>query len=280
LQPWTDLVEKIRHPLDEVNIGIVGKYVGYQDSYKSLTEALFHGGIARRVKVNVSWVEAEGLEGDACEEQLRGLDGILVPGGFGRRGIPGMLKGIEYARTRKVPYFGICLGMQCAVIEYARNVCGLAGADSSEFDPSTPHRVIYKLRELRGIDDLGGTMRLGAWTARLKPGSFAHQAYGSLEISERHRHRYEFNREYRRNPGGQRIAIDRDDARQHLCGDCGNSRPSLVPGLPVPSGIQVPAPGAASALHRVCAAAHEYRRGCGRSRRAQRPGKAHPGLFP
>ncbi len=196
LQPWIDLVEKIRHPLDEINIGIVGKYVGYQDSYKSLTEALFHGGIARRVKVNVSWVEAEGLEGDACAEQLRDLDGILVPGGFGRRGILGMLKGIEYARTHKVPYFGICLGMQCAVIEYARNVCGLAGADSSEFDPSTPHRVIYKLRELRGIDDLGGTMRLGAWTARLKAGSFAHQAYGTVEISERHRHRYEFNREY------------------------------------------------------------------------------------
>jgi CTP synthase len=196
LEPWTDLIEKIKNPLDEVNIGIVGKYVGYQDSYKSLTEALFHGGIARRVKVNISWVEAEGLEGDAPDEQLRRLDGILVPGGFGRRGILGMLKGIEYARVNKVPYFGICLGMQCAVIEYARNVCGLAGADSSEFDPSTPHRVIYKLRELRGIDDLGGTMRLGAWTARLKPGSFAHAAYGTTEISERHRHRYEFNREY------------------------------------------------------------------------------------
>jgi CTP synthase len=196
LQPWIDLMEKIRHPLDEVNIGIIGKYVGYQDSYKSLNEALFHGGIAHRVKVNISWVEAEGLEGEACAEQLRDLDGLLVPGGFGRRGILGMLKGIEYARTHKVPYFGICLGMQCAVIEYARNVCGLTGADSSEFDPSTPHRVIYKLRELRGVDDLGGTMRLGAWTARLKPGSFAHQAYGTLEISERHRHRYEFNREY------------------------------------------------------------------------------------
>ena len=193
---WTDLVEKIRHPLDEVNIGIVGKYVGFQESYKSLNEALFHGGLARRVKVNLSWVEAEGLEGEDCAEQLRDLDGILVPGGFGKRGILGMLKGIEYARTRKVPYFGICLGMQCAVIEYARNVCGLAGADSSEFDQSTPHRVIYKLRELRGIDELGGTMRLGAWTARLKPGSFAHQAYGNQEISERHRHRYEFNREY------------------------------------------------------------------------------------
>ncbi len=196
MQPWVDLVEKIRHPKDEVNIGIVGKYVGYQDSYKSLNEALFHGGLARDVKVNIAWVEAEGLEGDSCDEQLRDLDGILVPGGFGRRGILGMLKGIEYARTHKVPYFGICLGMQCAVIEYARNVCGLKDADSSEFDPSTPHRVIYKLRELRGIDELGGTMRLGAWTARLKAGSFAHQAYGTLEISERHRHRYEFNREY------------------------------------------------------------------------------------
>src|SRR5579862_2822647 len=196
LQPWSELIEKIRNPLDEVNIGIVGKYVGYQDSYKSLTEALFHGGIARRVKVNISWVEAEGLEGDAPDEQLRRLDGILVPGGFGRRGILGMLKGIEYARVNKVPYFGICLGMQCAVIEYARNVCGLAGADSSEFDPSTPHRVIYKLRELTGVEEMGGTMRLGAWTCLLQPGSFAHQAYGQLEISERHRHRYEFNREY------------------------------------------------------------------------------------
>jgi CTP synthase len=196
LKLQTALVEKIRNPLDEVTIGIVGKYVGFQDSYKSLNEALFHGGLARRVKVNLAWVEAEGLEGGACEEQLRHLDGILVPGGFGKRGILGMLKGIEYARTHKVPYFGICLGMQCAVIEYARNVCGLEGADSSEFDPSTPHRVIYKLRELRGIDELGGTMRLGAWTARLKPGSFAHQAYGTAEISERHRHRYEFNREY------------------------------------------------------------------------------------
>jgi CTP synthase len=196
LQPWVELVEKIRHPSDEVNIGIVGKYTGYQDSYKSLNEALLHGGLARRLKVNLCWVESEGLEGEACAEQLRDLDGILVPGGFGRRGILGMLNGIEYARTQRVPYFGICLGMQCAVIEFARNVCGLQGADSSEFDPSTPHRVIYKLRELRGIDELGGTMRLGAWTARLKPGSFAHQAYGSLEISERHRHRYEFNREY------------------------------------------------------------------------------------
>ncbi len=196
MTPWLELVNRLRHPAREVSIGIVGKYVEYQDSYKSLNEALVHGGIANNVKVNVVWVEAEGLDAENWEQQLEGFDGILVPGGFGKRGIPGMLRGIMYARTRKVPYFGICLGMQCAVIEYARNVCGLEGANSSEFDPATPHRVIYKLRELRGVDELGGTMRLGAWTARLNEGTFAQQAYGQAEISERHRHRFEFNREY------------------------------------------------------------------------------------
>jgi CTP synthase len=197
MQPWKDLVERLKHPDGEVTIGMVGKYVEYQDSYKSLSEALAHGGAAHNVRANLVWIEAEGLEEDInWPRQLEDVDAILVPGGFGKRGIPGMLRAIEHARTRKVPYFGICLGMQCAVIEYARHVCGLQGADSSEFDPATTHRVIYKLRELRGIDELGGTMRLGAWTARLKSGSFAHQAYGSLEISERHRHRYEFNREY------------------------------------------------------------------------------------
>jgi CTP synthase len=196
MEPWLELAERLRHPADQVNIGIVGKYVQYQDSYKSLQEALVHGAVAHNLGMNAVWVEAEGLEAEGWERQLEGFDGILVPGGFGKRGIAGMLRGIQFARTRKVPYLGICLGMQCAVIEYARNVCGLAGADSSEFDPATQHRVIYKLRELRGVDELGGTMRLGAWTARLKPGSFAHQAYGQTEISERHRHRYEFNREY------------------------------------------------------------------------------------
>ncbi len=196
MQPWADLVERIRRPGGEVTIGIVGKYVELQDSYKSLNEALTHAGLANNLKVNLEWIEAEGLAGEKGTRPLENVDGILVPGGFGKRGIAGMLSAIEYARTRKVPYFGICLGMQCAVIEFARNVCGLKGADSSEFDPDTPHRVIYKLRELRGIDELGGTMRLGAWKAKLKPGSFAHQAYGQAEISERHRHRYEFNREY------------------------------------------------------------------------------------
>ena len=146
-------------------------------------------------------MEAEGLEHKErgnrdYETQLEGFDGILVPGGFGKRGIEGMLNAIRYAREKKIPYFGICLGMQTACIEFARNVCGLEQADSSEFDPATPHRVIYKLRELRGIDELGGTMRLGAWACKLEPNSHAARAYGTTEISERHRHRYEFNREY------------------------------------------------------------------------------------
>ena len=196
MQEWEDLVERFRHPCDSVCIGLVGKYVEFEDSYKSLKEALVHGGLAHNLRVDLRWVEAEGVEGTDWTEQLVELDGILVPGGFGKRGIAGMIRAIEYARTRKVPFFGICLGMQCAVIEFARNACGLEGADSSEFDPATPHRVIYKLRELRGVDELGGTMRLGAWPCRLTPGSIAHQAYGEPEISERHRHRYEFNREY------------------------------------------------------------------------------------
>ncbi len=201
LSQWEDLVRRVYNPKDEVSIAIVGKYVEYEDSYKSLKEALVHGALAFNLKPNLVWVEAEGLEGKdkddrSYEAQLEEFDGILVPGGFGKRGISGMLNAIRYAREKKIPYFGICLGMQTACIEFARNVCGLEGADSSEFDPATPHRVIYKLRELRGIDELGGTMRLGAWTCKLTPGSFAANAYGALEISERHRHRYEFNREY------------------------------------------------------------------------------------
>jgi CTP synthase len=198
---WEDLVHRIYNPKDEVHIGIVGKYVEYEDSYKSLKEALVHGAVAHNLKLNLNWVEAEGLETKDRENrdyevQLEGFDGLLVPGGFGKRGIEGMLNAIRYARERKVPYFGICLGMQTACIEFARNVCGLEDADSSEFNPSTPHRIIYKLRELRGIDELGGTMRLGAWTCKLEPGSLAARIYGTMEISERHRHRYEFNREY------------------------------------------------------------------------------------
>ena len=182
-------------------MGIVGKYVEYEDSYKSLKEALVHGALAHNLKLEVNWIEAEGLEDadktdKSYEAQLEGYDGLLVPGGFGKRGIEGMLRAIQYAREKHVPYFGICLGMQTACIEYARNVCGLADANSSEFDPATPHRVIYKLRELRGVEELGGTMRLGAWPCKIEPGTLAYRVYGQTEISERHRHRYEFNREY------------------------------------------------------------------------------------
>jgi CTP synthase len=146
--------------------------------------------------VKIEWIESERLEWPQCRTMLRNFDGVLVPGGFGKRGIGGMLNAIRCAREEKVPYFGICLGMQTMVIEYARNVCGLKDADSTEFDPGTPHRVIYKLRELKGVDELGGTMRLGAYPCRLAPGSLAEKAYGAEQISERHRHRYEFNREY------------------------------------------------------------------------------------
>jgi CTP synthase len=198
LKRWDELVHNIYNPKDEVNIAIVGKYVEYEDSYKSLKEALVHGALAHNLKLHVNWVEAEGLEEGqrACAEQLQDYGGILVPGGFGKRGIEGMLQAIRYARENKVPYFGICLGMQTACIEFARDVCGLADANSSEFDPSTPHRVIYKLRELRGVEELGGTMRLGAWPCKIEPETLAHKIYGQTEISERHRHRYEFNREY------------------------------------------------------------------------------------
>jgi len=210
LSQWEDLVHRVYNPKAEVTIGIVGKYVEYEDSYKSLKEALVHGSLAHNLKLQVNWIEAEGLEaadGNA-DSQLEDYDGILVPGGFDKRGIEGMLVAIRYAREKKVPYFGICLGMQTACVEFARNVCGLEDANSSEFDPATPHRIIYKLRELRGVEELGGTMRLGAWTCKIEPGTLAHRVYGQTEISERHRHRYEFNREYESTltAGGLRIS--------------------------------------------------------------------------
>ena len=213
LSRWNAMLARMEHPRDLVTIGLVGKYVEYEDSYKSLKEALLHGGLAHELKVNIHWIEAEGVTGEGWERQLEAYDGILVPGGFGRRGIDGMLNAIRYARERKVPYFGICLGMQTLVIEYARNVCGLADADSTEFNPGTPHRVIFKLRELKGVDELGGTMRLGGWPCRLAENSFACQAYGQREINERHRHRYEFNREYedRLKAAGLRITGETPD---------------------------------------------------------------------
>jgi CTP synthase len=199
LTRWRELVATIRDPSKgNVTVGIVGKYVELEDSYKSLREALTHGGVANNLKVDVRWVESESLMDEDYEERLRDYDAILVPGGFGKRGVSGMIRAINYARRTRTPYFGICLGMQTAVIEYARAVCGLSGADSTEFDAETPHPVIFKLRDLVDVEEMGGTMRLGAWTCRLADGSLAREVYGgAATISERHRHRYEFNPEFR-----------------------------------------------------------------------------------
>jgi CTP synthase len=196
LAQWKALVNRMKHPKGEVDIAVVGKYAGLKDSYLSLKQALDHGGLGHRLKVNVSWIEAEDLERGKLEKVLGDKDGILVPGGFGHRGIEGKIRAVAYAREIKVPFFGICLGMQCATIEFARNVAGLAGANSTEFDADTPHKIFFKWREIRGIQDLGGTMRLGQYLCNLKRNSFAYKAYRAGEIYERHRHRYEFNPEY------------------------------------------------------------------------------------
>ncbi len=199
LAEWRELVATIREPSGgDTKIAIVGKYVELEDSYKSLREALTHGGVANNLRVDVKWIESEDLMDDDYEDRLRDFDAILVPGGFGKRGVAGMIRAIYYARKTRTPYFGICLGMQTACLEYARNVSELKDADSTEFDADTPHPIIFKLRDLVDVEELGGTMRLGAWLCRLAPGSLVQDIYGGAdEISERHRHRYEFNPEFR-----------------------------------------------------------------------------------
>ncbi len=196
LGKWQTIVDKIRNPSKHVRIGIVGKYVDLLDSYKSLNEALGHGGIANDAEVELVFIDSEKLEQEAYVEELFQVDAILVPGGFGKRGIEGMIRAIEFARGHKIPYFGICLGLQTAVIEFARNMCGLDQANSSEFAQDPPYKVIYKMRELIGVDAMGGTMRLGKYACQLKPGSRAWEAYSADTIWERHRHRYEVNPDY------------------------------------------------------------------------------------
>ncbi len=193
---WKGLVRRVRNPKDRVDIALVGKYAGLHDSYMSLSQALCHGGLAHRLKVDIDWIEAEELEKKDPEDVLGLKDGILVPGGFGRRGIEGKIRAAGYARENNVPFFGICLGMQCASIEYARNAAGLEGANSTEFNAETPHKIILRWRELDKDHDVGGTMRLGAYRCELEKGSRVRKAYGRASISERHRHRYEFNPEY------------------------------------------------------------------------------------
>jgi len=198
LEAWEEVVRKFQQPAREVCVAIVGKYVNLTDSYKSLNEALVHGGIANDCRVRLQFVDAEKVEQEGPEKYLSAVDAVLVPGGFGSRGIEGMISAVQYARENKIPYFGICLGMQMAVVEFARNVCKLNKANSSEFDSATPHPVIDLLPEQRQVKDKGASMRLGAWPCTVENKSFAYDAYGQKEISERHRHRYEFNNSYKK----------------------------------------------------------------------------------
>ena len=215
MDEWNDMLDATLHPQHSVNIAVVGKYMSLKDAYKSIYEALNHAGTANHSKVNVTMIEAEDLETGDPDKILSGVDAILVPGGFGDRGVPGKIRAITYARTNNLPFFGICLGMQCMVIEFARNVAGLNNANSTEFDPETPYPVIDLLPEQRNISDKGGTMRLGAFPCTLLPESTAAEAYGALNISERHRHRYEFNNIYRRQleKCGMRFSGNSPDAK-------------------------------------------------------------------
>ena len=197
LDRWRDLLHRLRNPEHEITIAVVGKYAEHRDAYKSIYEALDHAGIHHRARVRVERIHSEAVEREGVERLLSGVDGILVPGGFGERGIEGKVDAVRFARQRGIPFFGICLGMQCAVAEFARNVLGLDRANSTEFDKDTPHPVICLLNEQKTITDKGGTMRLGAQPAKLTPDSKAAAAYGASEIAERHRHRYEFNNVYR-----------------------------------------------------------------------------------
>lgn len=198
LSAWERIFEKIKNPSCSTTIAVVGKYLELKDAYKSLMEAITHGGIANECRVQVKPVDAEKFEREDPKRLLNDVYGILVPGGFGSRGIEGKIAAIRYARENKIPFFGICLGMQCAVIEFARNVCGLEKANSREFDNETPYPVIDLMPEQKGITEMGGTMRLGSWPCDLVESTMAHKAYGTIRIDERHRHRYEVNNDYRK----------------------------------------------------------------------------------
>jgi CTP synthase len=214
LTEWQTLVERIESARTPVDVAVVGKYVNLRDAYLSVMEALRHGGFAHGADVRIHWIASDDLGGDATEPALSGMDGILIPGGFGVRGVEGKIDAVRYARERGVPFLGICLGLQTAVVEFARNVCGLVGANSSEFDPVTPHPVIDLLPEQKDVSDLGATMRLGAQPAHIVPGTLAAEAYGAEVVYERHRHRWEVNPAYheRLRAGGLVIsATDKDE---------------------------------------------------------------------
>ena len=197
ITPWTNLIHRLRNPRHEISIAVVGKYAEHKDAYKSIYESIDHAGIANETQIRIGRIQSADIEREGAEKLLSGYQGILIPGGFGDRGIEGKVESIKYARERGIPFFGICLGMQCAVIEYGRHVLGLTGAHSSEFNKDTPHPVICLLDEQQNITQMGGTMRLGSQPAKLMADSKAEAAYGQQSIEERHRHRYEFNNEYR-----------------------------------------------------------------------------------
>ncbi len=212
---WEKVVERIKFPAKTVNIGIVGKYIELKEAYKSITESFVHAGVANNAKVHLTWIDADDVIKHGAKKALEGVSGVLVPGGFGSRGIEGKIEAIKYVREKKVPFFGICLGMQCAVIEFSRNVCGLDKANSTEFDEKTQHQVISLLESQHGVENKGGTMRLGAWDCKLVKGTHAEAAYGKELISERHRHRFEFNNDYkdRLTKKGLRIAGTTKDSK-------------------------------------------------------------------
>jgi CTP synthase len=198
LKNWNTFLHRLKHPKHTVNVGLVGKYVELQDSYKSILESFIHAGAANETKVNVISIHSEYLNAETVTEQLKGLDGILVAPGFGGRGIEGKIETVKYARENNIPFFGICLGMQMAVIEYSRTVLGYKDANSTEMNEETSHPVISLMEEQKNITDKGGTMRLGAWKCTIEEDTLAYQIYGKTQIEERHRHRYEFNNKYKK----------------------------------------------------------------------------------
>lgn len=197
LKDWTEMVENLRHPTQEVTVALVGKYIQLHDAYISVVEALKHGGIYSHTTVNIKWIDSETVTAENADEIFRDVSGILVPGGFGHRGVEGKIEAIRYARTHKIPYLGLCLGMQLAIVEFARNVLGYNDAHSIELNPDTTHPVIHIMPDQIGVEDIGGTLRLGSYPCILKEGTLARHLYGKEEIHERHRHRYEVNNDYR-----------------------------------------------------------------------------------
>jgi CTP synthase len=196
LTAWTKFLDKLKNPKFEITVGLIGKYVELKDSYKSIAEAFIHAGVANEIKVNVKWISSETMEDIDVADVLAGLDGILVAPGFGERGILGKINAVKYARENKIPFLGICLGMQCAVIEFARNVIGLEGAHSFEMNPETNYPVIDLMKSQKDVSEKGGTMRLGSYPCKVEKGTMAFKIYGKTSIQERHRHRYEFNNDY------------------------------------------------------------------------------------